>query len=159
MTINPDSRSLICPLVGAFHRPPAKTVLENLPARAPLRLVPEPENPYDAGAIRVLVNFQHLRDIGMDMSELCEALDAAGADEREIIDGPPLQLGYCAATGGKPLAKIAALWSQSGLVPVGNVEVAAALDTSGTKFVTLIFGPDGQPGVKLTSVEIETSDE
>lgn len=40
-------------LVGAFFRPPAKFLLEVLPAGSPLKLVPEPENPYDEHAIAV----------------------------------------------------------------------------------------------------------
>ena len=40
-------------LVGAFFRPPAKFLLEVLPAGTPLTLVPEPENPYDENAIAV----------------------------------------------------------------------------------------------------------
>ena len=43
-------------LVGAFFRPPAKFLLEVLPAGSELLLVPEPENPYDENAIAVYGN-------------------------------------------------------------------------------------------------------
>lgn len=146
-----SSRSLLCPLVGAFHRPPAKTVLEVLPIGTVLMLVPEPENPYDAGAIRVLVDLAAWCHAGTggEAQDLQSALDAVGADFTDVIYGGPLQLGYCAATGGKPLAKLTALWGQTGLQPVGNADVAAAMDEHNT-VATLTFGPDGHPAVKVT---------
>lgn len=149
-----STRSLLCPLVGAFHRPPAKTVLEVLPIGTTLLLVPEPENPYDAGAIRVLVDLDCLEGDGMDMTDMLAALDAAGADGRDVIDGPPLQLGYCAASSGKPLAKLEALWSQTGLSPVGNASVLE-LFSQGEVAASLTFGPDGHPAVHVTVSENE----
>lgn len=144
--------SLLCPLVGAFHRPPAKTVLEVLPHGCVLLLVPEPENPYDAGAIRVMVDLSALCADDDFATVLETALDAVGAGFDDVVhESGPLQLGYCAATGGKPLAKLAALWSQTGLSPVGNVEVAAMMDApDSAKHATLEFGPDGHPAVRVT---------
>lgn len=145
------SRSLLCPLVGAFHRPPAKTVLEVLPIGTVLMLVPEPENPYDVGAIRVMVDLADLCADDDFATTLETALDAVGADFDDVVHGSgPLQLGYCAATGGKPLAKLTTLWSQTGLVPVGNVEVAVMMDApDSAKRVTLTFGPNGHPAVRV----------
>lgn len=155
MTTARPVRSLLCPLVGAFHRPPAKTVLEVLPIGTALLLVPEPENPYDVGAIRVMVDLAALcAEDDLFGLRLGEALDVAGADATEVIEASPLQLGYCAATGGKPLAKLTALWGQTGLVPVGNADVAAAIGPDGIStvdwFAALTFGPDGHPAVKVT---------
>jgi hypothetical protein len=42
-------------IVGAYHRPPAKAILQVLPAGCALRLIPEPENEYDVNAIKVEV--------------------------------------------------------------------------------------------------------
>lgn len=154
------SRSLLCPLVGAFHRPPAKTVLEVLPHGTALLLVPEPENPYDAGAIRVMVDLRALcDDDDAFQAQLCQELDGVGADFSDVVDDGPLQLGYCAATGGKPLAKLAAVWSQTGLSPVGNSAIAEAIGPDGISMTnwtaTLSFGPDGHPAVKITVDENE----
>lgn len=41
------------PLVGAHFRPPAKGLLQALPAGHPLELVPEPSNPHDPNAVMV----------------------------------------------------------------------------------------------------------
>lgn len=43
----------ITPIVGAAFRPPAKAVLSALAGGTALRLIREPENPYDQRAIRV----------------------------------------------------------------------------------------------------------
>lgn len=43
------------PLVGMHHRAPAKAILQCLPADTKLILEPEPENPFDPNAIKVLV--------------------------------------------------------------------------------------------------------
>lgn len=157
MTTIRSVRSLLCPLVGAFHRPPAKTVLEVLPHGTLLLLVPEPENPYDAGAIRVMVDLRTVTESNDELGlALISALDGAGADAFEVIHGGALQLGYCAATGGKPLARLTALWGQTGLVPVGNAEVAAMMnEPDSAKLVTLTFGPDGHPAVKVTFQPID----
>ncbi len=45
----------ILPIVGAHFRPPAKSILSVLPSNAPLLLRPEPDNPFDANAVQVLV--------------------------------------------------------------------------------------------------------
>jgi hypothetical protein len=42
------------PLVGAHFRPPAKAILQVLPAGIELILRAEPTNPYDANAVQVL---------------------------------------------------------------------------------------------------------
>lgn len=43
-------------IVGAFFRPPAKAILECLPAATPLVLRAEPTNEYDANAIKVCIS-------------------------------------------------------------------------------------------------------
>ncbi len=131
-------------LVGAHFRPPAKQVLACLPSGASLILVPEPENPYDPGALRVEV------DVASEVPEsqhglLDESLQGTGFDIRELLDSEEaLQIGYVAKSGGKPLLK-------AGLT-VGNAEFLEAMfDLSGNECkATLSFGPDGSPRVMLT---------
>lgn len=48
--------TLRAPIVGMHFRPPAKAIIAVLVEGAPLRLVPEPENPYDENAVRVEVS-------------------------------------------------------------------------------------------------------
>jgi len=50
-----EPTSITCQLVGAHFRPPAKALLAVLPAGHPLFLRPEPDNPYDANAVQVLL--------------------------------------------------------------------------------------------------------
>lgn len=43
------------PIVGMHYRPPAKAIIQCLPAGALLKAIPEPDNPYDPHAIKVTV--------------------------------------------------------------------------------------------------------
>lgn len=139
--------TLLCPIAGAFHRPPAKTVIENLPAGTSVILSPEPENPYDGFAIKVLVDLAKL-DNNDTIVAMQSALDACGADSVECFT-QPIQLGYLAATEGKPLARTAEAWISYGMIAYGNQKaVEALLDSS--HLATLAFGPDGHPAVRLT---------
>lgn len=45
---------------GMHFRPPAKSILAALPANHPILLQPEPDNPYDQNAIKVLVDLDEL---------------------------------------------------------------------------------------------------
>jgi hypothetical protein len=86
-------------IVGAHFRPPAKQVLSHLPSGAELRLVPEPDNPYDEFAIRVMV-----RPAAVP-GEVWDSLDAAllgtGMDLDELMAQDEIQLGYVASAGNK----------------------------------------------------------
>ena len=79
-------------IVGAHFRPPAKTVLFNLPVGTELELIPEPTNPYDANAIAV-----HLRPENIP-EEVREDLDNALANNASSMDQPlameTVHLGY-----------------------------------------------------------------
>ena len=48
------------PIVGSHFRPPAKGLLESLPAGTELWLQPEPDNPFDGNAIKVLLHTEAL---------------------------------------------------------------------------------------------------
>lgn len=133
---------LLSPLVGAFHRPPAKQVLAALPAGQGLELIPEPENPYDEKALKVCL---WMNQVPEELhAGLYEALQGTGSDLAELLEAEePLQLGYVAASGGKPLAK-------SGLA-AGNAEFLAFMAAEPEHSATLCFGPAGEPRVALTA--------
>ena len=135
--------SLLAPLVGSFNKPPAQTVLRHLPSGASLQLIPEPENPYDPAAIRVLVEPQALPESQWPQLEI--ELPLQGATLEQIMSAGPIFLGYIAASGGKPLAK--AQQANAGMQLVGNKEVAAV----GEGEATLRFGLDGKPLVAIST--------
>ena len=45
----------ISPIVGAYYRPPAATILHYIPLGTILHLDPEPDNTYDFNAIKVIL--------------------------------------------------------------------------------------------------------
>lgn len=129
-------------LVGSHFRPPAKVILENIPAGTPLSFEPEPENPYDSAAVKVLLT-------PTDIPERCHerlgaAMEGFGADLAEVLEGPPVFLGYVAKSGGKPL---------QGTDYVGNQEIGTALADFGETWTdltgTLGFSPTGAPTVEI----------
>lgn len=138
------TRTLAAPIVGAYHRPPAKTILQFLPGGAQITLVKEPENPYDPSAIKVFVDPTQVPE--SQLSELTNALPLQGYTIEQIMSGGPIQLGYIAASGGKPLAK--AKEANGGVELVGNQEIGEwALETDEAQ---LGFAPDGLPLVLFT---------
>lgn len=129
-------------LVGSFSHPPAGLLLQNIPGGVELILQPEPENPYDSGAIRVLIasdNIPASRD-----QELELLLPGAGLTLSELRCEPQWMLGHVAANGGKPLSK-------AGLTQ-GNLEIGAMLQDGACK-ARLFFWPDGKPGIEVRSEE------
>lgn len=128
---------VIAPLVGMHFRPPAKLVLAALPAGAKLVLVPEPENPYDHKAIKVLVA---PGEIPVSQHEtLALALPATGFDLFEVLAMEQVFLGYVADSEGK-------LCQTRGFN--GNAEIAAAVGVEGWPApAVLAFDPSGQPCV------------
>lgn len=125
-------------LVGAFAHPPAKLLLQNLPANVELRMRPEPTNPYDEFAIAVSVETSSVPESRYRELEL--ALPGCGMTLSELLAEPQWQLGYVAATGGRPLAK-------AGLKQ-GNKEVGELLQLGPCR-ARLIFWPDGAPGMEV----------
>lgn len=125
-------------LVGAHFRPPAKLVLAHLPAATSLVLIPEPDNPYDEKAIRVLARTQDIPE--SEHAELEAELPASGSSLDELLGQDEIWLGYVAASGGKPLQARPDL--------VGNSEVLAALTQPDAR-ATLQFGVQGEPLVQV----------
>ena len=125
-------------LVGSHFRPPAKQILATLPSGTPLRLQRELDNPYDEAALRVMFDTTGLQP----SLELDGALASCGWTFEDLLAEGEIQLGYVAASDGKPLAQ-AAKAGVSGLV--GNRELA--------EFTEAILGFDarGEPTVICTS--------
>lgn len=131
---------MISLLVGMHFRPPAKLVLEALRGGTSLRLIPEPSNPYDAFAIQVWVATSSIPE--SQQESLREKLPEMGWTLDGLFELETIQLGYVAASGGKPLAA-------SGLA-AGSGEFAEALhETNGV--ARLGFLPTGTPTVELVS--------
>ena len=88
------SNSFVVPLVGAHFRPPAKTIIQSLPAGYTLELRPEPSNPYDANAVAVWFDASHLTQDAKD--ELESTLPGSGSNLDDLLEQRFWQLGYLA---------------------------------------------------------------
>lgn len=126
-------------LVGSSFHPPAILLLQNLPSWAELVLAPEPENPYDAGAIKVSVGIEQIPAARHE--ELEGLLPGCGMTLSELLAEPFWMLGHVAASGGKPLEK-------AGL-RAGTAEVGEAM-AGGRAKARLFFWPDGKPGIEVS---------
>lgn len=95
-------------LVGAHFRPPAKLILECLPAGASLQLVAEPDNPYDPQAVQVFTNLGNVP--ASQHSRLEQDLPKYGWDLDEFLQradtGETIHLGYIAASKNKILLEL-----------------------------------------------------
>lgn len=83
------------PIVGAHFRPPAKALLQVLPAGAVLSLVREPHNAYDENACAVFVEPKEI--LPDSYEELREAISGYGLSLEEIHEQPAWHLGYLPA--------------------------------------------------------------
>lgn len=123
----------ISPIVGAYYRPPASTILVYLPLGTNLLLEPEPTNDYDSNAIKVTLDNDTISD-WIDSPNFPSTLDEALVNcgySVEVIDNlfEPLHLGYIPKTHNTQLL---------GLLSSGP-------DWSAT-YTTL---PDGKPAVRI----------
>ena len=114
----------ILPIVGAHFRPPAKALLSVLAQGTELTLVPEPENPYDQFAVKVVVSGTDAA-AGADSDDLNAALIGTGWDADSIAEQEEFHLGY--------IPKTEASWAQ-GLIQAEH-------------------GANGAPGVLAFTVE------
>ena len=132
----------VIPIVGAHFRPPAKQILKLLPAGATLTLVPEPENPYDPGAIMVLVSPGELRVCLSQLDEdlISRELVGSGFTLEDLEDEAPeggWHLGYVPRSGAKTAAG-----------GPGNLEIAAAFAGQEVPWqARLAFLPTGAPAL------------
>jgi hypothetical protein len=140
-------KSLVTPLVGSHFHPPAGLVLQHLPAGAQLVLEPEPSNPFDAKAIRVLCSPEAIpagQHQGLD-----QALGGAGFTLGELLaigtghgsgQSPLIWLGFVPDSDGK-------MCKAKGLP--GNREVGEIIGAGPQWEATLDFDPEGKPQVKV----------
>lgn len=133
---------MTCLLVGQGFRPPAKALLSCLPTGTPVALRPEPDNPYDEAAVAVWL----LLDPWPFPHQLEPALVGALGEfawDIELLKGAgEVQLGYVAATGGKPLAGTSYAGNRE-LLALGGAS-SALLGASGDgKFLLLVGGSNG----------------
>jgi hypothetical protein len=77
-------------IVGAYHRPPALLILQNLPTGQLLSLEPEPDNPYDANAIKVILASS---DLPQD-TDFSDQLTSYGHELESLQSSGPIHLGY-----------------------------------------------------------------
>lgn len=132
------------PLVGMHFRPPAKAVLAHLPSGSKLLLIPEPDNPYDEKAIKVLVEPGEVPESEYDA--LQADMDGMGFQIEDVLQlkadvKAPIHLGYIADSKGKVV--------QARLDKTGNAEIAAAVIGADTAWqdirASLGFEGDGKP--------------
>lgn len=77
-------------ILGAHFRPPAKLIFQYLPSDQSLVLEPEPENPYDANAIKVMLQSSNLPTD----SEFIDNLQSYGHDLEALQANALIHLGY-----------------------------------------------------------------
>lgn len=121
---------MLLAIVGAHFRPPAKDLLQVMATGTPLTLIREPENPYDANAIKVMVATTAIPAAWAE--DLAPLLTARGLDWDDIQAEPEWHLGY---------------------IPRGEAEVlAAAFDAHSAPVpATLAFDLTGKPAVMFES--------
>jgi hypothetical protein len=119
--------SLLIPLRGAWHRPPAQALLRAAKANAALVLLREPENAYDSNAIAAWLPAGEF----VSQEKLEEELAKSGWDTDRLMDlwhegpepigSPAWQVGYMAkefaasAVANRwPLADASLAWNADG---------------------------------------------
>lgn len=137
-----------CPLAGAYHRPPAKTILGALPQGCELKLDPEPQNPYDEYAIRVLVRTGAIPASQYAMLEA--ELPNSGSSLDDLLTQAEVMLGYLSSStsraGQKTLAESPGC---QGNITVGDA-IATAQAHQWDWFAELAFDAAGKPLVQVT---------
>ena len=126
-------------LVGMHFRPPAKLVLEELPKGTALKLDPEPENPHDSQAVKVLWTVQ------AEALPSDEVLIGSGSSQSDLLDRGDLQLGYLAREGNKDLTRLKA----SGLTMSSASEVLSLMTGCPAHSASLLWGPNGEALVEV----------
>lgn len=147
----PVMQIFLSPIVGAYYRPPAKTILSLLAPGHSLVLDPEPTNPHDPDAIRVCVKLNSIELPEEDYSAVEDELmqyGATWADLRrdefgEEVEDPLFHIGYVPRSGAKT-AKI------DGVPSIGNLEVLDIIKAPEWK-ATLTYSPAGQPIVQIVT--------
>ena len=132
-------------IVGIHFRPPAKQVLAHLPAGARLWLVPEPDNPYDAKAIKVMVSPKAIPE--SEHASLEFEMEGTGFFLVDVLEESRIWLGYVADSDGKACRAAAAPGNREiGELAFGILGEAWQAGAPGT----LTFDPAGKPCVSIS---------
>lgn len=126
------------PLVGAYFHPPAAAIIRRLPAEAPLRIVPEPDNPHDANALAVhLVTGDYPKwfEFGAQDAEFENELAGFGLSIEAVLSAESFHLGYIARADAARLA--------------GTISLVINDDHTTHCPAKLSFDPAGKPQVVL----------
>lgn len=124
-------------LVGSHFNPPAKLLIAGyLAGLTEVQLTPEPDNPYDPGAVKVTVQKASLA-CHDDPEELDGQLAGYGLSLESLPDD--IMLGHLAASGGKPLEKAQQV----------SPSLRGNLDAAGYETGRLLFGGNGQVLVEV----------
>lgn len=127
------------PLVGMHFRPPAKAILAVLPVGCPLWLEPEPENPYDANALKVNVRSADIPTAPAIVVKLNDLAQPSGFTSDEIFAKPSWHLGYIPREAAAELAS----------------SVAEAFEINGEVQGKLSFDPAGRAYIAFGLPEAE----
>lgn len=90
--------SRTAPIVGMFHRPPARAILASLPSGCELKLEREPDNIHDRFAVKVIVRSALIPE--SQYEDLENAAAGFGFQLQEILAQSEWMLGYIAAKDG-----------------------------------------------------------
>lgn len=139
-------QQLVGLLVGMHFHPPAPAVLAHLPQGARLIIEPEPTNPYDPHAMRVLVDLFQVP--GEQINELELKLAGFGMDFDSLAQEGRMMLGHLASAIGKPYAKAR---EKGDPVSAGCIDFERAQVRAGV----LEFGPTGAPLVRAVDGHVD----
>lgn len=131
-------------IVGAHFRPPAKQCLAHLASGAELTLEEENDNPYDQGAVRVMLDPGLIPDSEHEVLE-GELLEA-GVTLEQLMSGGSIKIGFVPAQDGKPLIKA----RLSDPTILGNQQVREIMHGDEPYRCNLDFAPDGSPKLTIT---------
>jgi len=125
-------------LVGSYFAKPAPTVLKVLASGTEVELVPDPDNPYDAKAVKVVLRNGEMVDWAA-LLEFEDELAGSGHEPREIKElflggeAKGLLLGHVGSSGGKPVA----MARKKGFEIVGTEELEGGGFASKAKLIFL----------------------
>lgn len=123
--------TITAPLVGMHYRPPAKAIVEHLPAGAELLLEPEPTNEFDPNAVKVLAD-PALVPASVH-PRFAAALEGYGYTLSETLAAGFTHVGYIARTSAESLCK----------------PITEDITNGEPPRATLGFSPEGKPEVHI----------
>lgn len=149
-------------LVGMHFRPPAKDIVNMLPAGAELLAVRQPDNPHDVNAISVVLpgwckGGQHdalFQQISEQLTEPCTTDEERAEALAVMVD--PMPLGYICngeKTGGKKADTIAPQMDGAGIT---NIPCKLTFDEKGKPMV--VIESDFTPHEHKADVGTDTQD-